>query len=272
MGINGGGARLMYCSNCGESLEKEDLFCSGCGKRVEQQEVDQSKIEIASAVTMEDGQEEKKHLNENVEKAKKAAKNYWGFLLENIKSPFERGINQKPNDFLFGYFNIFFLSLFFGLGTYFEMKSITGGFSLLGNNIHFFKTFFSVFLYGIITSLVVVAVLFGIQKLLFKVSISFNHILARFGTLITIPTVLSVLFFIAALPGLIKIIGIIISLILISLQIAIIITFLSYRKQSKVKFDPIYGLLIAYVIMGIFVALTSDVFTKNFFSGLFNIF
>ena len=69
----------MYCSNCGESLEKEDLFCSGCGKRVEQQEVNQSKIEIASAVTMEDGQEEKKHLNENVEKAKKAAKNYWGF-------------------------------------------------------------------------------------------------------------------------------------------------------------------------------------------------
>lgn len=270
----------MNCFECGNELEENDKFCMKCGKQVPEMETAAALEPSTESVPLEKNEQgnvqqmqssaSSKGQNENIDKARETAKSYWNFIVENLKEPAVRGLNQKENDFLYGYINIFILSLLFGLGTYFEMKSVTGVLGLFSSGISFFETFFTIFIYVAITSLVIVGVIFGILKILLKVDITFHQVLGRFGALITIPTALSGVFFIFALPGFTKIIVLVSMLILSSLQIALILTFFSYRTQAKSKFDAIYGIIIAYVIFGVFIALTSDTFSKYFFGGLFN--
>ena len=268
----------MNCVQCGTEIEVNDRFCIKCGKPVLEMEVAASLQQNTESIPLEKNAQENvqqmqssassKGQSENIDKARETAKSYWNFIVENLKAPTERGLNQKGNDFLYGYINIFILSLLFGLGTYFEIKSVTGGYSFLSRSVSFFETFFTVFIYVAIASLVIVGVVFGVLKKLLKVDVTFHQVLGRFGALITIPTVLSSVYFILALPGFTKIIALVSMLILSSLQIALILTFFSYRMQAKSKFDAIYGIIIAYVIFGIFIALTSDAFSKYFFGGL----
>jgi zinc-ribbon domain len=260
------------CVECGNEVIDNDKFCMVCGKQV-------TEMEVAASLQAENAAEQKaaqqkqasnKEPNENLEKVRNTAKSYWQFLVENLKAPTERGLGKKENDFLYGYINIFVLSFLYALGTFFELKSATGMFSFFSRSVSFFETFFSVFIYAALASLVVVGVIFGILKWLLKADVSFHQVLGRFGALITIPTVLSALYCLLALPGLVKITSFLSMLILSGLQIALILAFFSYRMQAKAKFDAIYGIIIAYAVFAIFIALTSGAFSKYFFGGLLN--
>ncbi|WP_102272002.1 zinc ribbon domain-containing protein [Cytobacillus massiliigabonensis] len=263
----------MNCAGCGNELIDNDKFCMVCGKQVTEMEVAaslQPHIDMSMGDGAQQKQDQNKEKNESLEKVQKTAKNYWHFVIENLKAPVQKGLSHGNQDFLYGYINIFVLSFLYALGSYFQLKSTAGMFSFFASSVSFAETFFSVFIYAALASFVVVGVIFGILKWLLKVDVSFHQVLGRFGALITIPTALSVLYFILALPGLGKMTSFVSMLILSGLQIALILAFFSYRMQAKAKFDAIYGIFIAYAVFAIFIALTSGTFSKYFFGGLLN--
>lgn len=273
----------MKCDKCGYNVGNDDKFCMKCGNPVQPDQESAATVmdssgefeeayddsnEQANQSTSSD--EKSNQTNEYVEKSKERAISYWGFVKENLKDPAKRGLNHKAGDYVFGYINIAVFALFFGLAAYFQSSQAMSGLSAFGmGEVSFFETFFTIFLYSIATSLVGVALIFAVLKFVMKLETPFHDVLGRFGALYTIPTVLTVGFFIiAAIPGLYILLGLFTLLLMAGMQIALILTLFTFHKSGKTSFDPIYGLFLVYVGYAIFVGLTSDIAAGLFLGGL----
>ncbi|WP_096186970.1 zinc ribbon domain-containing protein [Evansella halocellulosilytica] len=275
----------MNCKKCGNELQEGDKFCQHCGEPVQESDVPgQPDEETAASLTYgdeievsEQAAEEteksqtKQKANEYVDKTKEISLNYWTFIVENVKAPAKRGLENRANDYVFGYINIAVFALFFALGTYFQSRAAMSGLSafLGGGEVSFFETFFTIFLYSAASSLIGVVFIFAVLKFIMKSeNTSFHDVLARFGALYTLPVALSLLFFLISIPGLSMVLSLVILLMVAGLQIALIVTLYSFSQQLETTFDPLYGLFLVYIGYAVFVAFTADIVVQYFLSGL----
>ncbi|MET3697895.1 zinc ribbon protein [Bacillus oleivorans] len=254
----------MKCMNCGNEVMETDKFCVQCGHQVAHDEVVTT---IQSEGSLAHSFEEINTGQSFLDLAKDKAISYWGFILENLKSPAKRGISSEKADYVYGYMNIGLLSLFFGLGIYFQFKSFTDDFGFFTPEISFFESFFTVFFYGSAALILSAAVMFAIVKGLYKANLSFHDVVGRFGSLISTSTALSVVFLLFSVIGIVGISSFVSTLIISIVQIAIILTLYSYRENATTLFDPLYGIIGFYVVFTILIALTSDTLSRYFVGG-----
>ncbi|WP_245700995.1 DUF6574 domain-containing protein [Shouchella lonarensis] len=204
--------------------------------------------------------------NEHVEKSKETALNYWAFVKDILKSPSKRELNDHQHHFVFGYISIVLVSLFYGLGFYFYWKESLG----FGGETAFLKTFFESFLSVGLEALFSVVSIFLVTRFLFKApSLTFHHILGRYGALITIPVVCSIAFFLLAMIGMTSLSGILRSLTSLLLLIVTVITLLSYKDKAKAAFDPIYAVALIVLANVIYTRVQSELLFGDFLGGTF---
>ncbi|MBU9721551.1 MULTISPECIES: zinc ribbon domain-containing protein [Bacillaceae] len=268
----------MKCENCGRELSLSDKVCMECGNPVLKDETAAATADVVesppvqqqgneSALPVEVEADEGKSSNEYVEKTVEISKNYWGFILENLKAPTKRGFENTSKDFIFGYINIFLISLFLGLGMFFQIRGSLGPFgSMVG--IGFWNVFPSVLLFTLAAFVVGAAVIFGALKLISKVNVSFHDIVGRFGTLITLCTLLAAAYFIISILGVTMLTGFILLLLIAGAQIAVILTLNSYQESAQGTLDPIYTIFITYAVYFIYLGLTAQMILETVISNL----
>ena len=254
----------MKCIHCGNETAAADKFCVKCGNPLAHDEVATA---IQNEGPLHNSFEEVNTGKSFSDTIKNIAVSYGNFILENLKTPTKRANSTEKTDFVYGYINIGLLSLFLSLGMYFQLKNFTDEFGFFSPEISFFKSFFTVFFIGIIALILSAAVMYGIVKGLYKAILSFHDVVGRFGSLISVSTVLSFVFLLFSLIGMVAISSFVSTLIISLAQVAIIITLYSMRKQATAQFDPIYGIIGFYVVFSILIALTSDTISQYFVGG-----
>lgn len=232
-----------FCSVCGSALQ-EEVAAAG----------EQSRVQPPSQAGGEP--------NPYVERGKDLSKNYWAFVVENLKKPSSNGEKTSGEVFANGCITLFFLALFFGLGGYFQLESINLG--IFTPEVTFSKSFFTLFFYGVGSALITSGALFMVIKFLMNADIRFHDVIARFGALSTVPLALMAFYFLVSLLGLSKFAFIILLFAVVGLQMAIVVSLFSFRKTARSDFDPFFGLFIVFSVFGLYFWLTSDIFTEYF--------
>lgn len=245
----------VHCSQCGNPIQNNTTVCSSCGHPVHN--------ELAASVEQPVTQQ---GTHPYVEKGAEASKNYWNFIVQNLKSPASNGEKTSREQFVHGYVNLSLLAFFFGLGGYFHLKEMYTGF--FAPSVPFFKTFFTLFFYGAASSLVTAGALLLVILFLMNTKIHFHDVIARFGALTTVPLLLMAFYFFSSLVGLDKLSTITYLFILVGLLTAIIITLYSFRNAAQANFDLFYGLMIVFAILGLYLWITNSVLT-DYVLGLF---
>ncbi|UTR14204.1 zinc ribbon domain-containing protein [Salipaludibacillus sp. LMS25] len=259
-----------FCMNCGEPLKGDDgEVANHANEAMEKDEIAATSVENNETVadeseTVETSDEQStsdKQPNEYVEKTKETAASYWNFFMASLKAPLARSLDKRSSDFVYGYFNIIVYALLYALSVYFVKRSQT----FLTSNVSFFDNFIQPFLYLILSSLIMVALIFAVLKFVMRAeSVSFHDVVARYGVLYTVTIVITAAYFVITLTGMIQLSLIVATLIEVGLYMAAIVTLLTLRDETKVSFDPIFAVIIVFTGYAIFKTLTIDLYGDMF--------
>ncbi|GAF65082.1 hypothetical protein BTS2_1979 [Bacillus sp. TS-2] len=259
----------MECTKCGKSLSSTDKFCIDCGERVENEQETAATAEnieeIHSAQNEEQVQSNSENKtsnsggNEKVEQAKKAASDYFTFFKSQIKQPVLVAERNEDRYALFGYISFGVFAFLFALASFFEQRALFDGFlsSFMGDEINFFEVFLTNLIYIFILLVACAGIIFLVLKFVMKIELKFQDSISRFGTWMTVPILIAAAYLFFSIIGISEINTLLTILLLAFIQMAIIFTFFSYRSQMK-KLDPIYGLVLVYFGVALFLGLTGD--------------
>lgn len=243
----------MQCSQCGNPIHDNMAFCSSCGHPVHNK----------AATTLEQPTTQTE-THPIIEKGAEAFKNYWGFVIANLKSPALTGIKTPREQFAYGYINLLLLALFFGLGGYFHLKEMLIGF--FSPNIPFFETFFTLFFYGAGASLVTAGALLLVVLFFMNADIHFHDVIARFGALATVPMLMMSFYFFTAFVALPTLSVFTYLFLLAGLIAGTVITLYSFKQEAKANFDPFYGIMITFAIFALYLWITKGVLSDYLFT------
>ena len=269
----------MNCKNCNAPLESDAKFCTNCGTPVEQTVNDsiQASVEQApneskaqmnhQAHTQSNPQPEhsttdsvKQTLsniqeNEYVEKGKVYAINYWGFAKQALKAPFKTAKKmQDPDIQLHGMTTIGLYAFLMPLLSYFMLQTF---FEYL--EIPFFDVVLKPFAIIAIFSLVMVAVLFGVGRLM-RVNVSYKAVLGAYGTLHALPVALLLLSMILLIfnnYGLITLVLSFMFLIATTINVSVLFA-LKSQLADEIGLDVVYGIILSYIALIILVLIVGD--------------
>lgn len=261
----------MKCANCGHEMKASEKYCIKCGLPAFDtvSEVKKQPNAGETSADLDLGHVESKRESIGGKppsgKIKETVSSYWQFIRENLNAPLARAQKSGPLDFVYGYITIGIISLLLALGGYIKISLWTSGWTdFFGYRTPFFETFFTVLFYGIIGFLAAAGIVFAVLKAMFGSNVSFHSVLGRFGSLLTVPLAISVLFFFFSFTGVDFILGFITLLFLCIIQAAIILTFYSFVTLTTSKIDSFYGIVAIYGIFAILIGLTADTFFRYF--------
>ncbi|TYR78879.1 zinc ribbon domain-containing protein [Priestia megaterium] len=278
----------MQCSNCGHQNDG-GKFCVKCGTKLgdngAQQvaaSVDSTPVQSNQATTYVQSEPvQQTQLNQHVENAKQISKLYLGYFMQGLKQPTAVAQGVRGEQFINGLITMILfavsipLMIYFGWEVILEklVKSVSSGlfsgFDLdelgindLGSNLaEMIELSFvdMVILKGLLFLLFVGAVAlvtFGVIKL-GKVDVSLQDVFARVGTFLIVPTA-------------VLLIGLVFSLLksefflyllefgLLGLFFVVPFTIYSFKKEHTHGFDGIYGTLLTYLVIVIFLFIISQ--------------
>ncbi|ADU30545.1 zinc ribbon domain-containing protein [Evansella cellulosilytica] len=258
----------MKCEKCNHELTEEAKFCLNCGAPVTKDETAAALASENSVVQTENGGNTNQATNEFVEKSVDLAKNYWEFLVGNIITPSKRSMNNTEKDFIFGYINVGLFALLIGLGTYFQLRAMLSFGGLFSIPVSFLETFPIMFIFTAALVMLGVGLIFVVLLFLMKVKVSFHDIVGRFGSLMTIPLALSILYFLFAIPGVHALSNFVLLVAFLGIQLAIVFTLLSHKEDATSSFDPIFALFSIFAIYTIFIGVTYELVLSSIISGI----
>lgn len=189
--------------------------------------------------------------NDMVEKMKETSKEFWSYFTYYLKQP-SHIFAERGNEFTNGIINIVAMLFLFSLSTYFLfrnfMSATMGSFS---PSVPFFPIFGNTLFFTAIFILLVIGILFGINKL-FGSEYSFKEIISIYGGHLSLTTIVVAAAFILLLVKA-NLIGMILIAIVFGLAITTtplyLISSLLTRKSKSL--DPFYGYLIYTVAVAV---------------------
>ncbi|MGE6256765.1 zinc ribbon domain-containing protein [Heyndrickxia sporothermodurans] len=262
----------MKCFNC-QHENNRGRFCENCGTKL----ISGQEEEIAATFEMDNRTSQ---TNTYSVTAKKMSKQYFSYFTQVLKQPYARSSTVGSDHFLNGIITIILYSLFIPFMFYFVFKGVLSdvnrfGIDFFGSSVNIKPPFTDLvikpfFAYLIFIILVITFTFVAIK--LGRMNVSYKEVMARFGaflipfvSLLAIGLIISMLkikfflfFFLLGFVGSIFLIP--------PLVIA------SYRKDTKLGLDVIYGSLFIYVLSFISISIMEDILfaaLKSAFSGLF---
>lgn len=265
----------MNCKNCHAPLESDAKFCTNCGTPVEQTvnesiqaSVEQTPTESSHQMNQQATQQSgtsttdsvKQTLsniqeNEYVEKGKVYAINYWGFAKQALKAPFKTAKKmQDPDIQLHGMTTIGLYAFLMPLLSFFMLQTFNNYL-----DVPFFDVVLKPFAIIAIFSLVMVAVLFGVGRLM-RVNVSYKAVLGAYGTLHALPVALLLLSMILLIfnnYGLITLVLTFMFLIATTINVSVLFA-LKSQLADEVGLDVVYGIILSYIALIILILIVGD--------------
>lgn len=265
----------MNCKNCHAPLESDAKFCTNCGTKVAQtvNESVQTSVEQTSTESSHQMNQQAKQQsgpsttdsvkqtlsniqeNEYVEKGKVYAINYWGFAKQALKAPFKTAKKmQNPDIQLHGMTTIGLYAFLMPLLSFFMLQTFNEYL-----DVPFFDVVLKPFVIIAIFSLVMVAVLFGVGRLM-RVNVSYKAVLGAYGTLHALPVallLLSVVLLIFNNYGLITLVLTFMFLIATTINVSVLFA-LKSQLVEEIGLDVVYGIILSYIALIILVLIVGD--------------
>ncbi|WP_182199812.1 zinc-ribbon domain-containing protein [Paraliobacillus salinarum] len=257
----------MYCKNCQAPLETDAKFCVNCGAKVTETSnqtegtvAEHDQVAATNAgISTENNQgtstnsntDNKATANEYVDQGKEVAKKYWSFLPQAVLHPYATSKRVNEEGMINAIITLVLFSLFIPLSSYIGVSTYFRA--------PFFDTVLKPFVIMLLFFALLIAVKFGVAKLM-KANISFIGVLARFGTLMVVPTIFvlaSIIFmFLSSYTFSVLLMVCAISF----ASIASMATIFSIKEKAVGRggLDVIYGVIITYVAMMIILFIIGD--------------
>lgn len=248
-----GVSNMKTCAKCQAELKEGDRFCGNCGAPVEgvTDTAEQgSKVESETTNVV-------KASKIDSEKMKKDAKQYWDFFVSILKRPGEM-VESTPKNYGFITLGINTLSSFFiALAMYIYVQLtviysiyVGGGTTVGSDGAYFGGMVFRVLLTVVVIHIVLLAVVYMLEKFLFLRKVSFMSVVNHYANYLAVPTVLSVLLGVLCLPRLLPADIIQLSVIAVGLVYLIIpatLILAGNNSEQGRKISPFYQLVITYL-------------------------
>lgn len=199
-------------------------------------------------------------------KREKIGLHFGRFFLSALISPVRRGYAVDGNHFLNGLITFAIYALLTGMNTYAQTLINMRDYATETEGIAFFHSFLLP-IFSTAISLLIISGIIMIVALLMRSGAHYPDIVARFGSLLVIPTVISFFIFIfTLLSGTTTMLFFFVSLLsMISLFSAISFTVYSYYVEGKSGLDPLYAVILTFIGIGFLVF----IFKASVFSGYF---
>src|SRR5690625_1036558 len=278
---------MKKCNQCG--FEQEDgKFCGKCGSPLEDKATTQpsesEKAETVDAINQSDSQQASDEENQDsqspsseqdevaattvqkettsypqhtqtendtVERMKETSKEFWSYFTYYLKQP-SHIFAKRGNEFTNGIINIVVMLVLFSLSTYFLFRNFMSA-AMYGFNpgVPFFPIFGNTLFFTAIFILLVIGILFGVNKL-FGSEYSFKEIISVYGGHLSLTIIIAAAAFILLLVKA-NLIGMILIAVVFGLAITTtplyLISSLLTRKSKSL--DPFYGYLIYTVAVAV---------------------
>lgn len=293
----------MYCPKCQTVNNPDSKFCTNCGAKLDpkveesnipplgaSEQVDQDQANLVEtneqhtqqpANQVEENEqfeqepsnqiEEKPQPtepNEFVEKTKEISKNYWSYVLNALKSPFEasKQVTNNRTDLINSLITVIIFSLLTPLMIYFSSLKVPR----FLYEPSFFDTVIIPFFIYLIVLAALVGIIFACVQLM-KVEIDISLIFTRFATLLNIPACLVLLSIILLAFNAYFISTILFSIGLIMISLVNIGTMISIKETHYKKggLDFIYVIIINNAAILLIILLLGDAFIGELFNSFF---
>lgn len=273
----------MICNNCGAPLENDAKFCTNCGTAVAQtinqqaghtaeqpnsernnetrntqaQDTNTQSHHTSDSSTTDTVKQTIAQIQEHeyVEKGKVYAINYLNYAKVALKSPFKTAKQmQHPDIQLHGITTIGLYSFLMPLLFFFMLQTFNSYMQ-----VPFFDVVIKPFVILAIVSLVMVAVLFGVGRLM-RVNVSFKSVLGAYGSLHTLPVALLVLSMILLIfnnYGLITLVLSFMFLVTTTINVSVLFA-LKSQLSEEIGLDVVYGIILSYIALIVLVLVVSD--------------
>lgn len=240
----------MFCSNCGKEIEAGAAFCPHCGASTSTESHTVNGETVSTT-------------NQSLEKAKDISKNYFGFVMDHLKAPLRHGFSVNKTQWINGLITLIIFLLFSGLSTYLFTRSVVRAYDIFGlSKTSFLDSMILPMLYMAITLAIIMAVIFVVAKLM-KSNVSYQDVVARFGTLMLLPTVLMILTFVFTLLKLGTLVAFASAGYGLTWICAIVLTVYSYGKEDNGGLDAYYGILITFLALTIALYLFGETLLRS---------
>lgn len=253
----------MICPKCATENPALAKFCVSCGEKLEPA-VNKLMDDEEKTIEQEERQEEDDDVpqqqvasepNEFVEKTKEISKNYWEFLLQALKAPYQTTLHVgvKQSDMINGLITLILFSLFIPLSFY------TTAVRIAWRKPPFFDTVVLPFIMFIIFIAIMIGIMFAVARFM-KSDIDFMQVYTRFMTFMMIPAVLSLLALIFNLLKANTFTGILTGLVFLMVSLSTIGTLFTIKetKEKSGGLDVIYVILIFIMIIMLILLLLGD--------------
>lgn len=193
------------------------------------------------------------------------------YFFASFLSPIKRGLSMDRKHFLNGTIVFLLYSFLTGLNTYVQTVMNMRAFHFEEETVEGFS-FFSLMIVPFIftaISLFIIAGIILVIALLMRSGAYYPDVVARFGALLVLPTVMSIFLFILNLINSSTILYFFVSLLsMIGLFAAIAFTVYSFYDAVRSGIDPFYAVLLTFIGIGFLVY----IFQNSVFTGFFSFF
>ena len=261
----------MNCPRCTNPIEEGSRFCTHCGGKVgglEQAATFETEIPSAPRTSQPDTTyvpqpqqpEQRTNIQDNpyVKQGKEISKMYFSFALQALKSPYKLSQSAGERDLTNGIISLVLIALMLPLYSFIGAKKVTRGYV----DTSFFDVVVIPLFVLLIFLLAVTATLFLAAKMM-RVDISFKAVMAKFGTIMTLPAVLFLLATISLIIGIYVLSGLFIFIGALTMSYSVTAIVFSLKSHGSAGgVDAYYGVFITYFIIAIlFLILGESIFS-----------
>lgn len=279
----------MICPNCQHQNDGGN-FCEKCGTKltgnvnpeVAASSETSNRSFVSQTPTVNNVPNSNAIPNQYLEKTKNVSKLYFSYFMHVLKKPYANSQSVGGEHFLNAIITMILYSLIIPLIFYFGLKGLLSnindfGSALFGEEVAVNPPFFDVVIkptFAFVIFILLVAIITFAAVKLGRINASFKEVISRFGSfLIPIVIILAV----ALIFSILKIEFFLVVLLLgfigsIFLVPPLVIA--SFKKDTQVGMDVIYGSLVTYVFTFIVIRVMGDILfesLKNAFGDLFGI-